>query len=161
MKRRESLFTASGYLWSHPENSAWDLHDCYAGSHHDLSHQVVARVAVTEATVLSCGALENDRRFALVDETGAFVNAKRFAVIHRVQATYTDPMERVCLSAGPRQAHFSLLHDREAIGVWLSQVLGIPCHLVEGRAGGFPDDTDGAWSHAGRDGIPGNGGRLV
>ena len=98
--------------------------------------------AVTEATVLSCGALKNDRRFALVDETGEFVNGKRFAAIHRVQTAYTDQMQRVCLTVGEQQANFFLDRDREAIGSWFSKVLGIRCHLVESRAGGFPDDTD-------------------
>ena len=67
--------------------------------------------AVTEATVMSCGALENDRWFALVDETGEFVNGKRFAAIHRVRATYTDQMQRVCLTFGEQRANFFLLRD--------------------------------------------------
>ncbi len=99
-------------------------------------------IEVAEATVLPSGALAEDRRFALVDEAGMFVNGKRFAAIQQVQATYSDQMQRVLLTCGGQHVSFLLTRDQEAIGSWFSQVLGISCHLEENGSGGFPDDTD-------------------
>jgi len=97
---------------------------------------------VTEVAVLPGGALENDRRYALVDEAGESINGKRVAAIGRVQATYSESVQRVLLTYQEQQASFSLVHDQQGIGNWFRQMLNIPCHLIENSQGGFPDDTD-------------------
>ena len=99
-------------------------------------------IDVPEANILPCGALANDRRFALVDEAGMVVNGKRFAAIQQVQASYSEQMQRVSLTCGGQQVSFFLTRDQGAIGSWFSQVLGIACHLEENCAEGFPDDTN-------------------
>ena len=45
-------------------------------------------VDVESVAVLPNGALENDRRFALVDADGHYVNGKRTAAVHRIRAAY-------------------------------------------------------------------------
>lgn len=97
---------------------------------------------VTEATVLAGGALEHDRRFALVDADGQFINGKRCAAVHRVRAAYSNDFQTVTFACDGEKATFVLADDQEAIGCWLGQQLSMPCQLVENCDGGFPDDTD-------------------
>lgn len=92
--------------------------------------------------VLPSGALAGDRRYALVDAIGRFVNGKRYAEIHRIRATYDSTMTTVKLSAGEREAVFSLAADPQAIANWCGEVLGVECQLIENVATGFPDDED-------------------
>ena len=51
-------------------------------------------VDLAECRVLACGALENDRRWRLVDMDGRVVNAKRTARFHPIRAEY-DLAERL------------------------------------------------------------------
>ncbi len=60
------------------------------------------------------GALENDRRWAIVDSEGRFINAKRTAQLHRA----TPPF------------------DAENLG----RQLGLEVSLIENAISGFPDD---------------------
>ena len=97
---------------------------------------------VGEAGVLPSGALEHDRRWVLVDDQGRWLNGKRTAAVHRIRATYSDPVETVTLACDGQAATFSLFQETEAAGRWLSERLGTACHLEENAIGGFPDDTD-------------------
>ena len=96
-------------------------------------------VDVESVAVLPNGALENDRRFALVDAAGRFVNGKRTAVVHGIRAEYDLAHMTVRLNAA---ADFSLRDQQREIGQWLSSALDIACVFAENTAGGFPDDTD-------------------
>ncbi len=96
-------------------------------------------VDVESVAVLPNGALEHDRRFALVDADGRYVNGKRTAAVHRIRATYDLAQMTVRFN---NEAEFSLLDKQREIGDWLSNALGIACGLAENTAGGFPDDTD-------------------
>jgi uncharacterized protein YcbX len=98
---------------------------------------------VPEATVLPAGALEHDRRFALVDAQGRFVNGKRTTQVHRIHSSF-DPRSRT-LSLGLRDHDdrrvFHLDADRDALHAWLTGHFGFPVGLVEEAATGLPDDT--------------------
>jgi uncharacterized protein YcbX len=98
---------------------------------------------VPEATVLPAGALEHDRRFALVDARGRFVNGKRTALVHRIRSWF-DPQSRT-VSLGPRDGDdrrvFHLDADRDALHAWLTEHFGFPVRVVEEAAAGLPDDT--------------------
>jgi uncharacterized protein YcbX len=96
-------------------------------------------VAVDSVAVLPNGALEHDRRFAMVDADGRYVNGKRTAAVHRIRAEYDLAQMSVRFD---NEAEFSLRHQLREIGDWLSSALGIACGLAENPAGGFPDDTD-------------------
>lgn len=100
-------------------------------------------VSVDEVGVLSGGALANDRRFALVDSEGRFVNGKRTAAVHRIRAEFDLAATSVRLRSARTDAwqQFSLIGDQRELGRWFSDALGIGCSLVDNAAAGFPDDT--------------------
>lgn len=95
-----------------------------------------------QAGVLPAGSLEVDRRWAIVDTGGGFVNGKRHSAIHRIRAEYDLSSYRVVLRApDAAPASFSLLDESTRIAAWLSDQLGFPCTLIECSKGGYPDDT--------------------
>ncbi len=99
-------------------------------------------VEVSTVNVLPSGALAGDRRYALVDCDGGFVNRKRYAAIHLIRAKYSDDFERVTLSSPDAENCFSLRNEQDAIANWCGNILGVACQLVEGAGNGFPDDRD-------------------
>jgi len=101
-------------------------------------------VDVDEAQVLANGALEHDRRFALVDSEGRFVNGKRTPAVHRIRATYDLAEETVHLHDTSRStsAGFSLTNDASRLSRWLSAALEIACVVAENASSGFPDERD-------------------
>jgi uncharacterized protein YcbX len=104
-------------------------------------------VEVAEARVLPSGALENDRRWRLVDLDGRVVNAKRTAAFHPIRAEFDLAEKLISLShwADPptSPAHtFPLVPGPEGPCEWLSDALGVKVLLEERPDGGFPDDRD-------------------
>ncbi|MBI3865308.1 MAG: MOSC N-terminal beta barrel domain-containing protein [Planctomycetia bacterium] len=99
-------------------------------------------VAVEQARVLESGALEHDRRWALVDTEGRFVNGKRTPRMHQLRSTFDLVASRVTLSAEGTQQSFSLESDRVPLEAWLSSFFGLTVRLEENATAGFPDDTD-------------------
>ena len=97
-------------------------------------------ISVPEARVLASGALEWDRRFALFDARGRFVNGKNFAGIHPIRATYDLARGEIALDS---QA-FSLTRQGGNIAAWFSGRLNEPVEWREDAAAGFPDDTEAA-----------------
>ncbi|NOY42028.1 MAG: MOSC domain-containing protein [Planctomycetes bacterium] len=97
---------------------------------------------LSSVTVLPSGALAGDRRYALIDGDGKFLNGKRFAAIHRIRAKYDDDLESVTLSTTDDEKRFSLQNERDAIANWCGKILGVPCQLMENTDNGFPDDRD-------------------
>jgi uncharacterized protein len=103
-------------------------------------------IEITAAEVLASGALANDRRFALIDSEGKFVNAKWMAAIHRIRAEYdframTVRLSNASSASNTEVAQFSLLDHHSELSNWLSAELGIACRFLENATGGFPDDT--------------------
>jgi uncharacterized protein YcbX len=96
-------------------------------------------VDVSEAQVLRNGALQHDRRFALFDADGRFVNGKRTAAVQRIRAEYD--LQNMIVRFND-VAEFSLLHEQKELSRWLSEALGIACELMESTEGGFPDDVE-------------------
>jgi uncharacterized protein YcbX len=90
--------------------------------------------------VLPSGALENDRRWAIVDGQGRFVNGKRTPAVHPVRAVYDDRMTTVSFSVGEQKNTFRLPEESAEFTRWLGEVLGLKCRLIENAGGGFPDD---------------------
>ncbi len=93
---------------------------------------------VNEARVLASGALEFDRRWALMDGHGRFVNAKNRAEVHTIRAAYDLARMEVALDGHV----FSLVREGGPIGQWFSDRLGEPVEWRENLELGFPDDTD-------------------
>ena len=99
---------------------------------------------VESARVLSSGALANDRRYALRDENGQFVNAKRFAKIHLLRSCLDPATGLLSLrnQASMTPVTFHVDRDRDALDRQMSSFFQRPVHLEENPAAGFPDDTD-------------------
>ena len=100
--------------------------------------------SVATATIVENGGLEADRRYAIVDADGEYVNGKREPLVHRLQATYDLGKAVVSLRKhGTDEPHrFHLEDDRGALESWLSDVFDRSVELRREDEGGFPDDTD-------------------
>jgi ferredoxin-NADP reductase/uncharacterized protein YcbX len=96
------------------------------------------------ADVLASGALAQDRRFALVDSLGQYVNGKRHPSIHGLRSSYDARTKTLRLSsdAGRTWKRFAIDADREPLQRWLSDYFGFAVSMRENRDLGFPDDTD-------------------
>jgi uncharacterized protein YcbX len=99
---------------------------------------------VSEAVLLPSGGLEHDRRFALVDVQGQFVNGKRTAAMHRLRSRLDLASNRLTLQRRGEHTErtFDLHHELPALTEWLSQYFEMPVQILENTAGGFPDDTE-------------------
>lgn len=102
-------------------------------------------VEVGTAKISAGGALAGDRRWAIVDAGGRFVNAKRFPTIHGLRAHFdltamTASLRRQDRPEAPARV-FHLLEEQTDLAAWLSEYFEQPVRLQENAASGFPDDT--------------------
>jgi uncharacterized protein YcbX len=96
-----------------------------------------------QATFLSSGALEWDRRFALFDSADKFVNGKRHAAVHLLGSQFDAASRRLRLWRRDSPAvTFHVDHERQELQAWLSDYFTFPVTLKENPDIGFPDDTD-------------------
>jgi uncharacterized protein YcbX len=93
---------------------------------------------VSQARVLTSGALELDRRWALFDERDRPINGKNRAAIHEIRAQFDLARLEVVLGGHT----FSLERQGSEIANWFSTRLSERVELRENRDVGFPDDTD-------------------
>ncbi|HEX6986778.1 MAG TPA: MOSC N-terminal beta barrel domain-containing protein, partial [Planctomycetaceae bacterium] len=100
-------------------------------------------VSVGAVRVLPSGSLENDRRFAVFDRAGRFVNGKRTPLVHALRTSFDDAFEEVTIAdrRGGRSETFPLADGRPAIEARLSEHFGEPVTFCEDARTGFPDDT--------------------
>ncbi|MDA7889506.1 MOSC N-terminal beta barrel domain-containing protein [Pirellulales bacterium] len=120
-------------------------------------------LALSEATVLPGGALMHDRRWRLIDDEGAVVNAKKNKRFHAIRAAFQvegiegggcmsqDGGNLVTLSVDEGmpgdlsclgQETFPLVPGQDGPCGWLSEALAIDVFLQERFEAGFPDDCD-------------------
>jgi uncharacterized protein YcbX len=101
-------------------------------------------IVVQQAKISPGGALEHDRRYALVDSGGKIIHAKRTAKMHSLRCSYDLAVGIVQLSAANASSSvsFHLDNEREEINRWFSQFLDMPVRLIEDRTHGFPDDKE-------------------
>ena len=128
-------------------------------------------VDVAVAQVLPGGALENDRRWQLVDMEGRVVNAKRTPLCHAIRAEFdlagteqggdgpqpggnvihlaidlaalrAHAIPGVTRLAALAAASFPLVPGPDGPCGWLSGAFGFDVLLLERPDGGFPDDRD-------------------
>jgi uncharacterized protein len=97
-------------------------------------------VQVERSALTAGGALEFDRRWAIVDRQGNYVNAKRFATIQAIRASFDLAQATVQLSA-PGMTDGQWAMTDPDLARWLSDYFQQPVSIVENRAIGFPDDT--------------------
>lgn len=99
-------------------------------------------VVVESATIAGIGGLQHDRRFALRDADGNFVNGKRHAPFI-LCAEFDLAASQVTLSAPDRAAAtFRLAAGDAALEAWCYDYFGFPVTLDENTDTGFPDDLD-------------------
>jgi uncharacterized protein YcbX len=101
-------------------------------------------LSLPSVRVLKSGALEGDRRFALLDANSKYVNGKRHARIHHLRSSF-DAMTRTLHlrnGDGRRTGSFDIDHDRPRLKEWLAEFFGFAIRFDENPAAGFPDDTD-------------------
>ncbi|MBE9051341.1 MOSC N-terminal beta barrel domain-containing protein [Nostocales cyanobacterium LEGE 11386] len=100
-------------------------------------------VEVEQARVLTSGALEYDREFAIFDGQGKFVNGKRNGKIHLLRSQF-DILNRTISLQIPQQDSprmFDLDEEQPALAATLSDFLGFAVTLARNPVMGFPDDT--------------------
>ncbi|MBD2259606.1 MOSC N-terminal beta barrel domain-containing protein [Pseudanabaena sp. FACHB-2040] len=100
--------------------------------------------AVPQAEILPGGSLKCDRRFALFDSQGHFVNGKRDARIHQLRALFSEDCTRLTLwiDGSDEKTTFDLTQPWDELESWLSSYFQQPVTLQENRRMGFPDDTN-------------------
>jgi len=99
-------------------------------------------VAVKQAKVMTGGALEHDREFAMLDDKNRFVNGKRNVKIHKLRAKFDASLIRVSIQEGEAEQVFHLHRERSQLETWLSEYFGLSVHLQQNSLKGFPDDTE-------------------
>lgn len=97
---------------------------------------------VSTTRILSSGALDGDRRYAIADESGKFINGKRNPPVHGLRALFDGRRNAVTFDAAGRACKTFRFHeDRRELEAWLSGYFGSAVQVLE-NPGGFPDDTD-------------------
>jgi uncharacterized protein len=91
------------------------------------------------------GALEFDRRWAIVDDRGKVVNAKRTAKIHQIRSQFNliESDRRLLVNLQTADHHpqtFCLLTELAQLAEWLSEFFDFPVRMIENTVTGFPDD---------------------
>lgn len=97
-----------------------------------------------DARVLRSGALEHDRRWALFDSKGGYINGKRYKAIHRLRSSTRPPERMLSLKIGtaPDEAKFEIDRDSKDLERWLEGYFGTPVEIREDVEVGFPDDPE-------------------
>jgi uncharacterized protein YcbX len=98
-------------------------------------------LVLDECALLPGGALDGDRRFAMLDAEGNHVNGKRQPGVHAIRARYSTSADAVVLTAPDRpERAFPLEGDLAPLEGWLSGALGQTIRLGRDDERGFPDD---------------------
>jgi len=101
-------------------------------------------VGVESAQVVTNGGLSWDRRYAILDADGGYVNGKREPAVHEIRASFDLDAGTVTVREQEHgSATFGLADERDALASWIAGVVGYPVELVRDE-GGYPDDTDAA-----------------
>jgi uncharacterized protein len=101
---------------------------------------------VNQSKISSGGTLEFDRRWAIVDEKGKVVNAKRTAKIQQLRSQFNffdlNRRLKISLQTGNNSIiyTFCLTTELSELALWLSSFFGFPVSLIENTVVGFPDD---------------------
>lgn len=101
-------------------------------------------VEVAKTKILSSGALECDREFALIDKQSKFVNGKRHAKVHLLRSQFNISNRTISLQIPnqdvPRVFHLDT--EREILATTLSEFFGFSLTIEQNLFMGFPDDKD-------------------
>jgi uncharacterized protein YcbX len=103
-------------------------------------------IALDEVEISKGGALKGDREFAMFDNGGKYINAKRNPKIHLIRAKYelSDRLVHLQIQEQQEVCTFHLDRDRTALTDWLSKFFAQPVEIRQNAINGFPDDPE-AW----------------
>ncbi|MEO1374030.1 MAG: MOSC domain-containing protein [Cyanobacteria bacterium J06635_10] len=84
-----------------------------------------------------------DRQFAILDEQGKYVNAKRYGKIHLLRSKFDLENKIVSLQiqGSDIEEIFNLESEKQYLEAWLSDFFGFNVKLQQNLITGFPDDT--------------------
>lgn len=88
------------------------------------------------------GGMAGDRRFAMVEADGPFINGKREPRVHELRVRYDAALTSATFTS-PRIAapfHFRFGEDPARLARWLGMHFGRPVAIAHEYGGGFPDD---------------------
>jgi uncharacterized protein len=104
------------------------------------------RVEVSEVQVLSSGALQGDRTYAMIDNLGKFVNAKRYPRIHILRSQFDLKTQIVNIQVQGQDVNYGFDLNNDSnwrdFEAWLSEFFGFGVSLFRDLETGFPDDID-------------------
>ncbi len=87
------------------------------------------------------GILEFDRTYAIVDESGTYVNAKKNARVQLLRTTFDEDFAGGSFwHAGEQSRHHFSLTAPGPLNQWLSDFFGFAVKLISETTSGFPDD---------------------
>ncbi|MGA7953467.1 MAG: MOSC N-terminal beta barrel domain-containing protein [Gloeobacterales cyanobacterium] len=98
-------------------------------------------LTLPQATVLSSGALQHDREFALFDEQGKFVNGKHNKKVHAIRSYFDIHTQALSLQIEAQKQVFYIHEEHLKLETWFSDYFGFPVSLKQASQTGFPDDT--------------------
>lgn len=99
-------------------------------------HETLERVEIR-----TDGGLTYDRRFAMVDADGEYVNGKNDRRVHELRSWFDPKTGRLTLRPNDGEPAAFDVAAREAIEAWLTDYFEEPVELKRGEKSGFPDDT--------------------
>ncbi|MFP4097074.1 MAG: MOSC domain-containing protein [Cyclobacteriaceae bacterium] len=99
-------------------------------------------VDVKQSTITEAGSLYLDRAFALYNQAGRTVNAKKYPDLQSVRCHYELEQMSVMLQVNGLEQSFHLLEEQEEIAAFFSDYLHEEIHLKENLTTGFPDDDE-------------------
>lgn len=100
-------------------------------------------LSVRQARLMTGGALEHDREYAIYDAHGKLVNGKRTSQVHRLRSSYDLGAGTITLrvEGEGRERTFRLVRERAELEAWLSGYFGFRVRLKHIPAG-LPDHGD-------------------
>lgn len=101
-------------------------------------------VDVDSAEISPGGALRNDRRFALRNEEGRFINGKKYPLIHKLRASFNEDISTVTFSSAEFASSpvFELAPSNKLLSEWLNDYFSLKVTFIENNESGFPDDLN-------------------
>jgi len=101
-------------------------------------------MGVEQAELLTKGAIQHDRLFALKDHNGNFLNAKRSELFHLLEARYDLDHHHIEIKKRDQEQfeRFDLKDDIPELEKWFSEYFKQELTLSRNSEEGFPDDTD-------------------
>ena len=96
-------------------------------------------VGITQSTILRSSALSCDRKWALFDQSGRFVNGKRYAAVHSIRSKFNLQTNTVSLRIqdSNQVSTFQLDTEQAALEKWLGDYFGFPVTLQKNEEKGF------------------------